>query len=405
MNVIGFKPHVGQKQIIKQFADSHHKYGVVVCGRQFGKSLLAQNVLLYWLANNANTNGCWISPIYKQARKVFDEMVESCKPIITKSNKSELSITFINGSTLIFLSAERPDGIRGFSFHYMVVDESADIKEEAMTASILPTLSVLGRKCLIISTPKGKNWLYQWWLKGNEENPHYISFKGVSLDNPHADKAFIEECRKSYPTSLFKQEFEAEFADSGNDVFKSLDNAIILTQPTKPRHGSRYYAGIDTAISGDYCVCVIMDERGRVVETYRHTNRTFEQHANSIIRLLKQYGVNATNFETNGVGYGLFELINKHHRLNKWHTTNDNKARGIQNLIYDIEESLIELPNEEWEPAFMKEFSAYTYKQNPNGRLVFNAPNGFHDDCVMATMLANEARRLGGLGTLSISRI
>ena len=42
-----FKPHDGQREVIDSFADSEHKFGVVSCGRQFGKSLLASNLMVY----------------------------------------------------------------------------------------------------------------------------------------------------------------------------------------------------------------------------------------------------------------------------------------------------------------------------------------------------------------------
>ena len=45
MLVTLFTPHQGQEKIISGFADSNHKFGVVVTGRQFGKSLLGQNLL------------------------------------------------------------------------------------------------------------------------------------------------------------------------------------------------------------------------------------------------------------------------------------------------------------------------------------------------------------------------
>jgi hypothetical protein len=45
MNINLFSPHNGQKYIIDNFADSKHKFGVVATGRQFGKSLLAQNMM------------------------------------------------------------------------------------------------------------------------------------------------------------------------------------------------------------------------------------------------------------------------------------------------------------------------------------------------------------------------
>jgi hypothetical protein len=43
-------------------------------------------------------------------------------------------------------------------------------------------------------------------------------------------------------------------------------------------------------------------------------------------------------------------------------------------------------------PHLKQELNAYTYKVNQNGLITFNSPSGFHDDCVMSLMLANEAR-------------
>lgn len=405
MNVVGFKPHKGQLKVINGFVKNDTKYGVVICGRQYGKSLLGINSLLYWLLNNNQTKGCWISPIYKQCRKIFDEMVNACEGVIEEKNKSELTITFLNGSTLQFLSSERPDSIRGFSFHYMVIDEAGFITETAINEAIVPTLTALGRKCLVISTPKGKNWLYDWYLRGTTDNPRYVSFRGISTDNPYTDLDFIEECRKSFPKSVFEQEFEAKFTDSGNDVFKELENGCILDGKTIYRGGGRYFGGIDVGVSNDYCVCVIMDDRGRVCDFYRDTNRTFEHYANNIIRLLREYKCRGVNLEVNGVGYGLYELIRKQTKIQKWNTTNENKQLGIQNLIYGLEEGILELPSKRWDENFFNEFSAYTYRQTANGKLQFNAPSGYHDDCVMATMLANEARRLSGVkGNIYVGR-
>ena len=168
MQVRLFTPHQGQKAIINGFADSEHKFGVVATGRQFGKSLLAQNLMLYWLLSKPKQKGAWVSPIYNQGKKVFQELLDASHKIVKHSNKADLTMEFVNGSTLQFLSAERYDSIRGFSFSHMVVDEAAFIKEVAMQEAIYPTLSALGKKCLIISTPKSKNWFYNAYLKGSK---------------------------------------------------------------------------------------------------------------------------------------------------------------------------------------------------------------------------------------------
>ena len=79
----------------------------------------------------------------------------------------------------------------------MVIDEAAYIKENAFQEAILPTLTAIGKKCLIISTPKSKNWFYKYYLKGVSDSIDYVSFRGHSTDNPYIDQSFIAE-QKAY---------------------------------------------------------------------------------------------------------------------------------------------------------------------------------------------------------------
>ena len=233
MQVTLFKPHIKQKEIIDSFVDTNHKYGIVATGRQFGKSLLGQNLLLYWLLANPNQKAGWIAPIYGQCRKVFKELANAAHGVILEKNKAELTITFINGSTLISLSADRPDSIRGYSFNYIVIDEAAFIKEQALTEAILPTMTAIGKKALVISTPKGKTWFYNWWLKGQDENKDFISFTGLSTDNPYTDKEFIAQQQLSLPKDIYEQEYNAKFSDAGSEVFRGLDNVCELNNFVK----------------------------------------------------------------------------------------------------------------------------------------------------------------------------
>ena len=404
MEITLFKPHIGQRKIIDGFSDSEHKFGVVATGRQFGKSLLAQNLMLYWLLKTPNSKGAWISPIYNQSKKVFQELSNASYKIVKHSNKADLTMQFINGSTLQFLSAERYDSIRGFSFSHMVVDEAAFIKEIAMQEAIYPTLSALGKKCLIISTPKSKNWFYNAYLKGSAGGGDYVSFRGVSTDNPHISQQFIDEQRKSLPTEIFKQEYLAEFSESGNDVFTGVDAICILNGWTQPQSGKRYYAGIDLGLQHDYSVLTIMDESGRVVRVERVNGSSYTEIARQFILTLRSYRITGGYVEVNGPGLPVFEMLRKEIRkIRDWTTNNSNKAEGIRNLIYDIQEGSLELPSKEFFPHVYNELNAYSYKIGPTGTMTFNAPSGLFDDCVMSLMLANEAKRnVGGSSKIYI---
>jgi len=394
MKVEGFNPHYGQLRVIDGFVKTNHKWGIVSTGRQYGKSLLAMNAMLYWLLNNNKHKGCWISPIYKQCKKVFDELTEITNPVIKSANKADLIIEFINGSSLQFLSADSPDSIRGFSFNYMVVDEAAFIQQNAFEQAILPTLTALGKKCLLISTPKGKNWFYNWYLKGLGDNTDFVSFKGISEDNPFADQAFILECKASMPPQIFQQEFLAEFSDVASDVFTNLDNVCIINEFTMARPNVQYYAGIDTGLNSDYSVLVIMDESGRTVNIDRINGLPLESIADRFERVLQPYRCGNILIETNGIGQAMFELMRKKlpKSVKSFVMTNDSKQMGIQKLIMGIQEQTFEFPSRTLLPEFYNEFEAFTYKQLGTGRIQFTAPSGMNDDIVIATMLANEAR-------------
>jgi len=393
MEITLFDPHPGQLNVINGFADSPHKFGVVATGRQYGKSLLAQNLMLYWLLGNSNQKGCWISPVYNQCRKVFNELTNASHQIITKQNKAELTIEFVNGSTLTFLSSERPDSIRGFSFNYVVIDEASFVSEQAVNEAILPTLSAIGKKCLIISTPKAKNWFYNAYLRGIDQGTDYVSFRGISTDNPHIDVNFINEQSKTLPDSIFRQEYLAEFTDSGNDVFVGVDFVCNLRSWDVPTKNKRYYFGADIGLTNDYSVLTIIDESGRVVKIVRINGQLYEDIGKTFVAELRRFSVSGGYVESNGVGRPMFELIKSEIRTTQeFYTTNENKAQGIRNLIYKIQQGELELPSEELFPHLKQELEAYSYKVNANGLITFNAPSGYHDDCVMSLMLANEAR-------------
>ena len=393
MEITLFTPHKGQKQVITNFSDSPHKFGTVVTSRQWGKSLLGQNLLLYWLLHKPNQKGCWISPIYNQAKKVFQELSDASQSIIQSSNKAELTLKFLNGSTVQFLSSERPDSVRGFSFHYMVVDEAAYVNERGFETAILPTLTALGKKCLIISTPKSKNWFYKYYLRGLDNHDEYISFRGQSTDNPYIDQSFIAEQRLSLPDDIFRQEYMAEFTDAGSEVFRGVDQACIVPQYTHSDKASRCFVGIDTGLSNDYSVLCIMNEAGRVLLIDRLRGENINTIANRFNDILSKFRIEGGYVEENGIGAAMRDLvIPRNRRIRGFTTTQDSKTTIVRTLISDLESSIIELPTKELEPEVYKELSLYTYKLSNNGKLSFTHQNGLHDDIVDALMLANKAR-------------
>lgn len=387
MEITLFTPYDKQKEFINTFIDSDKLFGVVVAPRGSGKTLLGINMLLYWLLGNKNKKAGWISPVYSQAKNVFDQITSSAKDIIVSSNRMETMITFLNGSTIKFLSGDSPDSIRGFRFNYLVIDEMAFIKERTIDQIILPTLNPNGRKCLMISTPKGKNHLYTWY---NKEETVSVRFK--LQDCPYIKQELIDTAKSSLPRDIFRQEFEAAFVDSSNDVFVNVDRVSILGSYEAPR-GQDCYIGVDTGLSDDASVLVCISPIGKILNITTLRNTDLNTVATSFSNVLTGYNVVGGYIEINGVGRGTYDLMKDKFRKVKPFTTNiNNKTDLVRKLINDIETGTIELPSDELCPDLHTEFGQYTYKLSPTGKMSFGHIPGAKDDHIDALMMANYSR-------------
>ena len=159
MEITLYKPHSKQLEIHNALEREDVRYCIVPTGRQFGKSLLGENQAVKWALDKKDWNILWISPTYKQAKKVFREIKNNlgdCPAYSSRPNQQDLIFFFSTGSVIKFYSAEAYDSIRGESAHAVICDEFRDFKPEAWTEAIKPTLTVTGKKVLIISTTKGK---------------------------------------------------------------------------------------------------------------------------------------------------------------------------------------------------------------------------------------------------------
>ena len=290
--------------IHESIANGHHKYYVLSIGRQFGKSLLAVNQVLYWFFNVPNCKIGWVSPIYKQSKKVFKDIENAFaeNPQVFKSkNGTELTFTSHKNSTIEFFSAERYDNIRGFTFDYLVCDEFAFMDNEAWTEVLRATVLVRGKKVLLISTPKGKNHFHQIFNLENQ-NSQYKSFQMTSYDNPLINPTEIDDARSTLPDHVFRQEYMAEFVDGGAGLFNDL------TLITKSERTNRMYAGLDIGRADDYTVLSVFNENGEMHYIERWNKDTWANIIGKVIARINEFSC-STYVEVNGIGDPIFEQL------------------------------------------------------------------------------------------------
>ena len=380
--------------MITSILESKSKFHVACVGRQFGKSLMAMNLVLYWGINRGPAKILWVSPVYSQTDKVQKELMAAIgeSGLVKSCNYSSNEITLKNGTQILFRSAERYDNIRGLTCDYGVIDEAAFCKDEAWQEAIRQVFMVRGKKVLFISTPKGKNFFYDLYQLGvSEDYPQYCNYTGTSYDTPYIDPIDIMDAKKTLPENVFKQEYMAAFIDSGGEVFSNLDKNTFAQYP---RPQGKIFCGIDLGKQEDYTVATFVDSRGQIVDIYRSNAQEWTTMVNEILIRIRKH--NATvMIEVNSIGDVIFEMVKKQWQdTHPFVTTSKSKQEIIEGLILDMNDVAITIPDVGLFSWLYNELSMFTYSYNPKTRSIkYGHPSGQHDDTVISLAIANYNRK------------
>lgn len=382
------EPHEKQAEIVHACLDESIFFVVAIIGRQFGKTTIAENLAIYWSLNQPDQVVYWVSPTDSQAQKVYKEIVnaiiESGCIKSKKMPKGDTEIVFTNGSKILFRSAASEDSLRGQSVDYMIMDEAAFIKKDTVETILLPMLNVRGKKCLFISTPKGKNFLYEYFLNG-QKLERWKSLRYSTYDSPFANEDLINMFRETLAPKLFQQEVEAEFVDSSS-IFNNISEVMSLEPIEGPQEDERYFAGIDIGFINDASVLSIINKDGHLVKYYRWENIEAPELMNEIVEINKKWNFVKVVIESNNQGLTIYQDLKRRMKnIEEFTTTSKTKPEIINRLIHLFNTQEIKLVIDEY---LRIELEAFIFKQNVNGNIKFMAESGFHDDCVMSLAIA-----------------
>lgn len=374
------KPHINQQKIL----DSKARFIVVMCGRRFGKSELSQiKIIKHALAGE---KVAYITPTYNLAIAFFIQLE---KVIPFQSNKSELTINFPNGGSIQFFTGERLDNLRGRKYHLVVIDEASYTKdlEQGWLNSIRPTLTDYIGNALFLSTPKGKNYFYSLFMKSGEDD--WESFKFTTYDNPYIRQSEIEDAKKQLPSAVFEQEYMANPMENAANPFGSK----FIEQCVKPISAlPTLYYGIDLAKSFDWTVIIGLDRNGSV-SYYDRFQKDWKQTKETILRLDRNKSI---MIDSTGVGDAITEDLQKYfNNMKGFKYTASSKQQLMELLASSIHKGEISFPD----GVIKDELDIFEYQFTSTG-VRYNAPAGFHDDCVNALALAvkcKEENKLTGV--------
>lgn len=372
------KPHSGQKHVI----DSTARFKVLLAGRRWGKSLVAQIISIQRMLQGEQVAYC--TPTFDLAKNFFNEILKVLPQTVIKSdNKTDLQITLITGGSIKFFSGESLERFRGYKFHYIIVDEAAFISDlkESWNSAIRPTLSDYQGGALFISTPRGKEFFYSLYIKGKElMNEEYQSFHYPSNTNPYFPIEEFEAARKQLPELMFRQEYLAIAGENQNNPFgtDNINKNINISLST----GSTVVYGIDLAKYNDYTVITGLDQNGsmtyfdRFQVPWELTKERIKTLPEGILKVIDSTGVGDVMLENlqltcpNIMGFKF---------------TTESKPKIMYELIKDVEQG-----NVKYNQITADEMYVFEYKYTSTGYIKFEAQSGYNDDCICSIAIANK---------------
>lgn len=293
-------------------------------------------------------------------------------------------ITLPGGGWVQVRSADNPDSLRGEGLDFLVVDECAFVKEDAWTEALRPALSDRKGRAYLISTPKGRNWYWRAWVQG-QDGGEWQSWQLPTRSNPHIDGAEIEAAQHMLPERVFQQEYEAQFLDDAGGVFRHVIDAATATE-AGPTAGADYVIGVDWGKHNDYTAIAVIGTDGGMVYLDRFNQIDYALQLGRLRTLAERYQPAAIIAESNSMGEPLIEQLQRDGLpVVPFVTTNATKTAAIDGLALAFERAAIRILSD---PILIGELQAYEMERLPSGLLRYSAPDGMHDDTVMALALA-----------------
>lgn len=376
--------HAGQQQIVAESA----RWNVANCGRRFGKTTLGIDRMVPPLTERLPV--AWFSPTYKMLADVWRETRRVLQPWITRTNTQEKRLEIIGGGLIDFWSLDTPDVARGRKYARVIIDEAAMVRdlETAWNEVIRPTLTDYQGDAWFLSTPKGRNFYWTLWQRGQDpEQPDWASWLMPSIANPYLEPSEIESARRELPELSFAQEYLAQFIEDGSGVFRNILACATATRQSTPQTRHQYVMGVDWGKHNDFTVITVMDANERAMVAMERFNQIdYTTQTNRLIALVETFGPIAIIAERNSMGEPLIEhLLRRGLPVYPFTTTNATKGWAIDALALAFERDDIRILHD---PVLINELQAFEATRLPSGMLRYAAPDGMHDDCVMSLALA-----------------
>lgn len=366
------------------------KRKVICAGRRVGKTTLAAEVGTERAL--AGRKVLFTSPTQDQVDVFWVRCKGWLAPLITAGlvakNETRRLLTFAGGGRIRAKTAWDADTLRGDEADFLVFDEAPLMDPDAWRTVGAPMLLDNDGDAWFLGTPKRRNWFHILYQRAVADGERWAAFHLTSHANPYLSAAALREITQDMTEDDYQQEILAVFLDSDGAVFRNL--AAVLTAPstTPAAHaGHRVVLGADWAQRHDFTVLSVGCATCRQeVALDRFNQIGWAIQRDRLLTLADAWGVQEAVLEANSIGGPNIEALgpSARFRLTPFQTTAQSKPPLIQSLALACEQASVRwLPD----PVAAAELAAYEATVSPQGHTRYSAPEGMHDDTVIARAL------------------
>jgi PBSX family phage terminase large subunit len=229
----------------REFWDSDARFRAFTGGVGSGKTRLG---CLTTFVQPPGSLGVVAAPTYPMLRdatlRTFLELARD-GGVLAEFRSSDMLARLVNGSEIMFRSADDPDRLRGPNIGWFWLDEAAMMGVDVWNIMLGRLREAPGRAWLT-TTPRGDNWIYDRWVR--KALPGYSMIRSSSRDNPFLPPDFIANLESAYTSRFARQEIEGEFLlDVPGALWKRAD--IDKNRVADARVFSRVVVGVDPKAS------------------------------------------------------------------------------------------------------------------------------------------------------------
>jgi hypothetical protein len=363
------------------------RFNVMNCGRRFGKNVLEHDFAIEVALQGLPVG--WFSPTYKMMLDDWRTLINTLHPITRRSNITERRIELVTDGMIEFWSVDNTDVGRGRKYKRVIINEAAMIPRlrDAWEHAIRPTLTDLKGDAYFDSTPKGRNYYFELYQRGLT-NDDWACWTMPTSANPYIDAAEIEAAREQLPELTFEQEYLAVFLEGAGAVFRNIAACMNAPATTPEEHeGHDIVAGVDWGKQADFTAISVGCATCRQEVAHDRFNKIdYHFQRGRLKAIAEQWNVSMITAESNAMGEPVIEELHREGLPVKgFQTTAQTKPPLIENLALTLERV-------EWQflqdQIWTGELEAYERKVSPvTGRSQYSAPEGLHDDTVIARAL------------------